>query len=73
MEMNGHVYTPAALPPEKNPGTYWIGGWVGPRASVEHLEKNNIFSSTHDLPGHNLAAVVTLLSRPLEYYLMLIY
>jgi hypothetical protein len=29
------------------PGTYWIGGWVGPRASLDAVEKKNILS----LPG----------------------
>jgi len=26
---------PAALPPGKNPGMHWKGGWVGPRACLD--------------------------------------
>jgi hypothetical protein len=29
MELSGQLYALAALPPEKNPGTHGIGGWVG--------------------------------------------
>jgi hypothetical protein len=25
--------------PGNNPGTHWIGGWVGPRAGLDVLEK----------------------------------
>jgi hypothetical protein len=32
----------AALPPEKNPGAHWIGGWVGPRAGLEGCGEENI-------------------------------
>jgi hypothetical protein len=27
-------------PGEINPGTHWIGGWVGPRAGLNTLEKS---------------------------------
>jgi hypothetical protein len=27
---------------ETAPGTHWIGGWVGPRAGVEAMEKRKI-------------------------------
>jgi hypothetical protein len=27
---------------ERAPGTHWIGGWVGPRASLEAVEKRKI-------------------------------
>jgi hypothetical protein len=26
-------------PWERAPGTHWIGGWVGPRAGVDDIEK----------------------------------
>ncbi|KDR20851.1 hypothetical protein L798_04655 [Zootermopsis nevadensis] len=28
-------YPGRALPPGKEPGTHWIGGWVGPRAGLD--------------------------------------
>jgi hypothetical protein len=40
MEMSGQLYAPAALLPGKEPpGTQWIGGWVGPRAGIDAIEK----------------------------------
>jgi hypothetical protein len=44
--MNGQHHAPAALPP----GTHWIGGWVGPRAGLEDVEKRKLFT----LPGLGL-------------------
>ena len=32
---NGQLYVPAALYPGKNPDTYWIEGWMGPRAGLD--------------------------------------
>jgi hypothetical protein len=26
-------------PGESAPGTHWIGGWVGPRTGLDHVEK----------------------------------
>jgi hypothetical protein len=26
---------------ERTPGTHWIGGWVGPRADLDDVEKMN--------------------------------
>jgi hypothetical protein len=44
MEVSGQFHAPAALPPgESAPGTHWIGGWVGPRADVDAVEKRKIF------------------------------
>jgi len=31
-----------ALPPEKNPGTLWIGGWVDPKGGRRVLEIRNL-------------------------------
>jgi hypothetical protein len=49
-------FTPRPLyPGEITPGTYWIGGWVGPRADLHAVEKRkilpclelNIYSNMH--------------------------
>jgi hypothetical protein len=37
-------------PEEKAPGTHWIEGWVGPRASVDDVEKRKFLT----LPGLEL-------------------
>jgi hypothetical protein len=50
MEVSGQLHAPAALPPGKGPGTYWIGGWVGPRAGQDAMEKRKFLS----LPGLEL-------------------
>jgi hypothetical protein len=38
MVVSGQLHTPAALPPPP-PGSYWIGGWVGPRVSLDVVER----------------------------------
>jgi hypothetical protein len=37
MEVNGQLYTSVTLPSGKEPpsSTYWVGGWVGPRANLD--------------------------------------
>ena len=35
MGVGGQRHAPAALPPGRRPGTYCIGGWMGPRISLE--------------------------------------
>jgi hypothetical protein len=36
MGVSGQRHAPAALYPRgKDPGTHWIGGWVGPRAGLD--------------------------------------
>jgi hypothetical protein len=37
-------------PWERVPGTHWIGGWVDPRAGLDHLEKREFLP----LPGLEL-------------------
>jgi hypothetical protein len=37
-------------PGERAPGTHWIGGWVGPRAGLDDLEKRQFLT----LPGLEL-------------------
>jgi hypothetical protein len=31
-------------PDHSNPGTHWIGGWVGPRASLDNVEKRKFLT-----------------------------
>jgi hypothetical protein len=38
MDVSGQLHVPAALPP----GTHWIGGWVGPTAGLDAVEKRII-------------------------------
>jgi hypothetical protein len=39
MEVNSQLHVPAALLRGKNIRTHWIGGWVGPRASLDVVEQ----------------------------------
>jgi hypothetical protein len=39
MDISGQIRAQAALPRGKNPGALWIGGWIGPRASLDVSEK----------------------------------
>jgi hypothetical protein len=52
--VSGQFHSPAALPPEKAPGTHWIGCWVGPRASVDDVEKRKFLI----LPGLELLPAI---------------
>jgi hypothetical protein len=31
-------------PRERAPGTHWIGGWVGPRAGLDDVDKRNFLT-----------------------------
>jgi len=42
MEVGGQLRAPTALPPEKSPCIQGKGGWVGPRAGPDALEKTKI-------------------------------
>ena len=42
--MNGWLHAPAALPPEQDPRTHWIGGSVDLRAGTDVSEKRNVFN-----------------------------
>ena len=35
MRVGGQRHVPAALPPEKRPGTHCAGGFVGPKAGLD--------------------------------------
>jgi hypothetical protein len=37
--MSGQSHAPSALFPVKDPHTHWVGGRIGPRASLGVLEK----------------------------------
>jgi hypothetical protein len=40
MEMSGQLYASAALAPwQTAPGILWMGGWVDPKGSLDHMEK----------------------------------
>jgi hypothetical protein len=40
MEVSGQLHAPATLAPsERALGIHWIGGWVGPRAGQDAVEK----------------------------------
>jgi len=42
MEVSGQFHAPAALPPEKNPGTNLKRGRVVPRVGLEVSEKRDV-------------------------------
>jgi hypothetical protein len=51
LEVSGQLHILAGFTPgERAPGTHWIGGWVGPRASLDDVERRKIFP----LPGLEL-------------------
>ena len=42
-------FAPRSLcPRERNPGTHWIGGWVGPRAGMDGFGEEKISCSCRD-------------------------
>jgi hypothetical protein len=46
------IFTPRLLyPREKSPGTHWIRGWVGPRASLEAVEMRKVLYLPGTKPG----------------------
>jgi len=38
--VGGQRHSPATLPPGERPGTHYIGGWVGPRGSLDGCGKS---------------------------------
>jgi hypothetical protein len=48
MEVSGQLHAPAALHPGRDPGTHWIGGWVGSRAVLNAVVKVNTPSSRRE-------------------------
>jgi hypothetical protein len=52
MEVSGWLHTPASLPPYgKSSGTYWIGGWVGPRDGVGVVGRGNLAPTGSRIPA----------------------
>jgi hypothetical protein len=44
--VSGQLHAPVALPPgERGPITLWIGGWMGPRAGLDDVEKRIILTA----------------------------
>jgi hypothetical protein len=40
-EVSCQLHALAVLPPGKDPGTHWIGGWVDPRAGLDNVRREN--------------------------------
>jgi hypothetical protein len=40
--MSGELNALAVFPPERAPGTHWIGGSVGPQSGLDNMEKRGI-------------------------------
>jgi hypothetical protein len=49
LETSDQLHAPAALSQGKNPGSHWIGGWVGPRDGLDVLEKRIISYPYRDI------------------------
>jgi hypothetical protein len=47
--VSSHHHTPAALPPDKNPGTHCIRGWMFLRPAPDVLERRKLSSICRDL------------------------
>jgi hypothetical protein len=50
-------------PGERAPGTHWIGGWVGPRAGLDDVEKRKFLT----VPGLELRPLSRLAHRQSLY------
>jgi hypothetical protein len=48
MKVHGQLHAQATLLRGKIFGIQWIGGWVGPRASMDNVVKRKIFASTEN-------------------------
>jgi hypothetical protein len=50
LEASGQLHAPTVLFPGKRAtGTYWIGGWVGPRADLDDVEKRKFDTTRVDV------------------------
>jgi hypothetical protein len=54
-------------PKERAPGTHWIGGWMGPRASVDTAVRRKIPNPCRDSNPYHPASSNTLLASVLWY------
>jgi hypothetical protein len=50
MEVSGQLYAQPLYSKEKYPSAQWITNWVGPRFSMDDVEKGKFFT----LPGNEL-------------------
>jgi hypothetical protein len=61
--VSSQIHAPAAFSPaEGAPGTYWIEGWVGPRAGLDSVTKT-LYTCRDGIPGPALRSIVSLLSE----------
>jgi hypothetical protein len=51
--VSGQLHAMAYLPPGRDLRTQWIGGWVGPRAGLNDVEKRKFLT----LPGLKLRSL----------------
>jgi len=63
MEVTGQLHAPSALSPYTAPGSHWIGDWVGARAGLEAVAKENCPCREYN-PGRPAPILVTILRRP---------
>jgi hypothetical protein len=69
--MSGQVHAPVTLPPREIAHCiHWIGGWVGPRASLDVMEKTKIFSMLGIEPWLSSPKPI---ATPTELFLLLLY
>jgi hypothetical protein len=54
---------------ERAPGTHWIGGWVGPTARLDVMEKRKyLVPAGNRIPAVQAVAILTELSLLLKIY-----
>jgi hypothetical protein len=62
MHVNGQLQaTNRFNPEERDPGTHWIGGWIGPRTDIDAVAKSKIsFHSVNRTPVDRPVALVNI-------------
>ena len=63
-EWLGQRHAPAALSPEKRPGNYYVGVWMGPRAGLDGCRK---FRKLNRPVHSNVSVIHHLSSRNQKY------
>jgi hypothetical protein len=59
-EVSGQLHVPGRFTPtEIAPGTYWIGGWVGPRVVLDAVVKRKIPSPRRESNPRNVFSLVS--------------
>jgi hypothetical protein len=51
MQVSSQFHASAALPQWQNPGTHWVGDWLGPRVGMDILERKKFLFLTGIKPG----------------------